>query len=891
MLPPLNIHLTHLETAPLLQDVSHPDAPSAQPTNESFAHRVSKVVQEPLTPLSKFLCVLALIFLLLSSIFIGLFAGAQHKLNSRDGETKPGETVTVTMSFSTATATATATSTLTTTYSAPVPVPTKSPEENTCLTPQCIILASAVLSSLDETQDPCDDFFEFANGGWLKEHPIPSDKGSTGTFEILGVENKRLIQQILSQDSSSVYEAALAQNADHDDKLLLRKLRGLYDSCMNEDLLNARGSTPLIRVVKTVRDLYKGKTTIVDAVTGEVKDAEGDEKSQRNGLTAAVAYLHSRGIGALFAGDIEGDVGRDPNFMTFYFGQPSLGLPAKEYYDEEDITDLYQNVLERLLLTLHEEENTESPAIEHTTPGLVVHEERLRVWPPWPWPPWDGDDGDKDGGDKKPVNRTKEAHKMAKSIITLEKKIANASLDLDVLLQDPIATYNPVPFSNLTEALPEFDFPAYFSTYAPRNFPERVILTSTTFPTSLSQILSETSNSTIQAYLETRAALSLASNLGIETEAWLAVRSLEERLRGIKPGAVGDRAEYCVGKVESAMGFAAGRYFVQETFGGESRKKGTKVITDIVSAFKKSLKNLKWMDEESSDAAAQKADALRVKVGFPVSPDTQDPGSLARYYRSVKIHKDTFFENILSARISDQAKKWNKLGRQRDLEEWEMWPSMVNAYYNPPANEIVFPAGILRPPFFSQFWPAYMSYGAFGAVAAHELTHAFDSAGRLYNQQGKLEQWWTNTTSESFQVIQECIVNQYASYYVDDGHGGKVYLNGNLTSGENIGDSGLIQAFRAWKANYPQSLEDGDEFILPGLNYTRDQMFFISFGRVWAQNIKPASAVARVRSDPHSPNRFRVEGTLSNIPEFAKAFNCSAKAKLNPPNEKRCLFW
>lgn len=149
----------------------------------------------------------------------------------------------------------------------------------------------------------------------------------------------------------------------------------------------------------------------------------------------------------------------------------------------------------------------------------------------------------------------------------------------DVLYQDPIATYNPEPISNLTNALPEIAFNAYFATFAPRNFPQRVILTSTTYPASLSAILKETKRGVLQAYLETRVALSLSKHLGTGTEAWRAVRSLEEKLRGIKPGAVGDRAEYCVGRIESAMGFAAGRYFVEEVFGGKSREKGTKVIT------------------------------------------------------------------------------------------------------------------------------------------------------------------------------------------------------------------------------------------------------------------------------------------------------------------------
>ncbi|KAH8106762.1 Metalloprotease [Cristinia sonorae] len=877
---------TDEESAPLLQDVSHPDAPSQQPSNESFAERVSKIVQEPLSPLSKVLCVLALIFLLLSSVFIGLFAGAQHKLNSRNGEPKPVETVTVTLS----TGIVTATSTVTTTYSVPIPSPTGVPREEPCLSPECITLSSAVLASLDESQDPCNNFFDFANGGWLKQHLIPSDKSSIGSFTVLVEENRRLIQQILSQESSSI--SAMSQGTDRYDEQLLKKLRGLYNSCMNEDLLDARGATPLVRVVKKVRDLFNGETTIVDISSDKLQKRDGDDKDDRSGLTAAVAYLHSRGIGALFEANIEGDVGRDPNFMTFYFGQPNLGLPAKEYYEEEEVTGAYRSVLERLLLTLHEEETTESET-EAASPKLVIHEERLRVWPPWPWPPWDGDDGDKDGDhdDDKPVNRTEEAHKLAKRIVKFEKKIAAASLDLTVLYGDPIATYNPVPLSNLTASFPEFDFPAYFSTFAPRKFPETVILTSTTFPAALSEIISDTPRSTIQAYLETRAALALAPNLGVNTEAWRAVRSLEELLRGIKPGAVGDRAEFCITKVESTLGFAAGRYFVQETFGGESKEKGTKVITDTVSAFKESLKNLKWMDDESRAAATQKADALRVKVGYPLSPDTRNPRSLVNYYRLVKVHEDTFFENVLSSQVNDQIRMWSKLGKRRDQDDWLLVPTKVEAYYNPPANELVFPAGILRPPFFSQHWPSYISYGAFGAAASHELTHAFDSVGRLYNQEGKLEKWWTNSTSEGFKRIEKCIVEQYASYYVEDGRGGNVYVNGNLTASENIGDSGIIQAYRAWKANYHESALAGNEFLLPGLNYTREQLFFISFARIWALNIRPASAVERIRSDPHSPHRFRVEGTLFNTPEFAKAFNCPAGAKLNPPNEKRCLFW
>ncbi|KAI0636818.1 Metalloprotease [Trametes polyzona] len=865
---------TDEETAPLLQNVSHPDdAPHPPQEQPSFFERVAAVVQEPLSPLTQILLVATILFLLLSSVFIGLFAGAQHKLNTGKG----GSTTTIVVTATT-TAGSTATTTAISTTTIAAPVPTSPPEEPVCLSPSCINLASSVLSSLDESQDPCENFYDFANGGWLKAHPIPSDKGSFGNFEALAQQNQRLLQQILSQDSSSRFaEVSALANTDYDEQIL-KKIRGLYASCLGEDRLNEVGEKPLRDIVKKIRDAYRGKTTFIDSS----KDRDSEFRDR---LTATVAFLHSRGIDALFSYDIDGDIGNDPNSMTLWIGQAELGLPSKEYYEEEPIVALYQNVLERLLLTL-DEEDEDLQRDEHPS-KLVVHEERLRMWPPWPWPPW----GDDDDGKNEPVNRTERAHKLAKEVVEFEKKVANVSLDLDVLFQDVIATYNPVPFKNVSEQLPQFDFSTYFSTFAPRTFPSTIILTSTTYLSSLSSILAETDADTLEAYLITRAGLAYSSYLGLETEAWKATRSLQEVLRGIKKGAVGDRAEYCVSRVETAMGFAAGRYFVNETFGGASREKATKVITDIIEAFKESLTHLEWMDEESATAAAEKADAIRVKVGFPLSPNTLDPQSIANYYARVKIHEDTFFDNMLSARIADEIRRWLKLGRQRDAESWEMYPSMVNAYFNPPANEIVFPAGILQPPFFSQDWPGYMSYGSFGQVAAHELTHAFDSAGRLFNQKGKLEQWWTNKTSEGYNKRQKCIVDQYSNYTIDDGKGGKIHVNGNLTSGENIGDSGIIQAYRAWKAQYEDGVQNGTEFLLPGLNYTREQLFFISFARAWAQNIKPEAAVARVRTDPHSPNRYRVEGTLSNLPEFAKAFKCSPKAKLNPPPEKRCIFW
>ncbi|KAJ7098234.1 hypothetical protein C8R44DRAFT_843505 [Mycena epipterygia] len=794
------------QAAPLLRDNADTqddsDAVRSEYAQPTFAARLNYIAHEPLTPLTQVLLFVALVLLLLSSVFIGLFAGGYSKLKQREhNASKSSSTVTVT---------ATSTAVFTT---AP-PEPTSGPEQ-TCITSECIILSASILSSLDVSKDPCENFFDFTNGGWIAAHPLPADKSYLGNFEALAQDNKRIIQHFVETPS------ATSSFTTSYDEQLLRKLRGFYSSCMNESRLDEVGTEPLIALCQNCTKVVTAEPTVRD--------------EKLSGLTTAMAFLHSQGIDALFTFWMnKGDIGLDPNFIILWFDQASLGLPSKEYYEEESILEVYQNVVERLLLTLSEEE--EEKIQQHPAPPFVESANKS--------------------------NRTEIAHNLAKQVITFETRLANASLDADAY-QDPFTTYDRLPLANLTDSLPQINFQEYFATFASRRFPEHVIINYPTYPVSLSEILSSTSSEVIEAYLVVRAALALSPNLERSTEAWQAQHTLLETLTGTKKGAVGDRAEYCVGKVEQTLGFAAGRYFVNKTFGGDSREKGTKVITNIVDAFKASLPNIRWLDKMSADAAAEKADAIRVKVGYPISPDTRDPASILRYYSTFKVDENNYFDNLLSAAASDKFRTWSKLGQRRNFDEWEMAPSMVSAYFSPSSNEIVFPAGILQPLFFSQDWPSYLSYGAFGHVAAHELTHAFDSAGRLYNQDGKLENWWTNSSNAGFQIKQECIETQYFAYTVDDGKGGRIHVNGNLTSGENIGDTGLIQAYRAWKAQFNSSFKAGNEYLLPDLNYTRDQLFFISFGQIW--------------------DIFRVDGTVSNIPEFATAFNCSKAAKLNPP--------
>ncbi|KAG9019715.1 hypothetical protein FRB90_010985 [Tulasnella sp. 427] len=836
---------TDEEDAPLLNNGDHQPSSSAE-EGGIFASFIA-ATKEPLSLLSKILLVVCLLLLLLTSVFVGLFAGAEHKLKHR--EEQPPTTVT-----STQYATQTTTQIRTTTYTS---VPTQTPYEPPCTTTQCVTLAASILSSLDPTVDPCDDFYQFTNGGWLKENPLPAAKASFSQFQKLAQNNVQIIKDIITRDPSPETSPA--------DAASLKKLKDLYQSCMNEATLEEIGHEPLLNITRELRKAFRGQ---VWDRTSPKYDNEPlqhlDDKVSKVGLTAATAYLHTRGVSVLFSMYIDGDAAVDPDFMTVQFSQDGLGLPAKEYYEETSVVTAYTRAVASVLEAL--DETADSP----------TDEERSKFWPPIPWPPW--------GGDAPKENKTERSVRLAESVADFEIKLAKAHLDLDILYQDPFFTYNPYTFDNFTSHLPEIDFPAYIAAFTPRNFPEKIIVSYPPYLKSISRLISETNAEVLEAYFVARTALSYASYLGQTTQVWKAKRSLDELLRGLKKGAVEDRDEWCLARVEDVLGFAAGRFFVQETFGGKSQIKAAKVIDDIITSFKASLPHLEWMDKESAQAASEKATAIRVKVGYPFYPNTTSDASVFSYYRLVKPDPTRFLDNVVSATRAEVFRMWLTLGKMRNKDAWEMFPSTVNAYFNPPANEIVFPAGILRPPFFSQDWPTYLSYASFGGVAAHELTHAFDSAGRMYNQRGKLEEWWTNSTSQHFDERKNCIAEQYSKYTVDDGKGGVVHVNGNLTSGENIGDAGLIYAYHAWKAQESEGLLEGSEYTLPGLqDYTREQLFFIAYGRIWGRNMKTAAAVQQVRTDPHSPARYRVDGTLSNIPEFAKAFNCPKKTpKLTP---------
>jgi predicted metalloendopeptidase len=297
------------------------------------------------------------------------------------------------------------------------------------------------------------------------------------------------------------------------------------------------------------------------------------------------------------------------------------------------------------------------------------------------------------------------------------------------------------------------------------------------------------------------------------------------------------------------------------------------MVADLRAALREDLSTLAWMDEATRAKAVVKLDAFTVKMGYP---------DKWRDYRALKVDRGPYALNVMRADIFEKERLMAKIGKPVDRADWGMTPPTVNAYYNPSRNEIVFPAGILQPPFFDPKEDDAVNYGGIGAVIGHEMTHGFDDQGRQYDPKGNLTDWWTPDSANKFKARASGIVKQFTDYTVLGG----VHLIGERTQGENIADlGGLKIAYAALQkdlAGQPRTKIDG---------FTPEQRFFLSYASIWRGEIRPEALRLRIKTDPHSPAEFRCNGPLSNLDEFAAAFEVPEGAPMRRPADERVTIW
>ncbi len=632
-------------------------------------------------------------------------------------------------------------------------------------------------SRMDTSVEACNDFYQYANGSWLKTTKIPAEYPSWGSFTIVYENNQNVLKNV-------VETAAKTTNAAKGSDTQL--VGDYYASCMNEDAIEKAGLAPIapylasVAKIKTVKDLQK-----------------------------EIAYFHNESLGGFFRFSIGAD-DKNSNVNLANASQGGVGLPNRDYWFKDDAKS----------------QETRQKYSEFMTKMLVL------------------------AGDT-----PESAAAGTKTVMAIQKRFASAA-KAPVELRDSEANYNKKSLTDLAQMAPNFSWTDYLKARGVSSVKE-VNVGQPKYFEEMSKMLVEVPVNDWKTYMRWIVIVNSAGDLpkAFRDESF---NFNAKYLFGVQQQQA--RWKTCTAQADGVIGESLGQEFVKSSFTPAAKKRMNELIDNLFAAYKVRIQNLDWMSAETKQKALEKLAAYTRKIGYP---DT------LKGYKGLELSRDSYFQNNRRASAFLLKRNMEKAGKPVDKTEWGMTPPTVNAYNNPQFNEIVFPAGILQPPFFDSAADDALNYGGIGAVIGHEITHGFDDEGSKYDAQGNLKTWWTDADRKTFDERGACVVDQFSKYKV----GGDVFMNGKLTLGENTADlGGLTMAFAAF-----QKSMEGKPKPANIDNLTPEQRFFLGWAQAWAEVSTPQGEAYQAQNDPHAIARFRVNGPLANMPEFANAFKCKAK--------------
>jgi putative endopeptidase len=643
-------------------------------------------------------------------------------------------------------------------------------------------------ANFDPTCKACDDFYQFAAGGWIKTHTLPPGRPRWGGFDELAQRNRDELHAILEAAAKTTGAPAGSDT---------QKLGSFYRACMDTEAIEKAGTTPIAPLLSSIAAAHD-----VGSLAGTIAAL------QRDGAYGGIPF------------SARADTKNSSRqIASISFG--GLGLPDRDYYFNAGeraaaIRAAYREYVAAQLQNLGED--------------------------------------------------AAQAQREAEGVIALESTLAKAT-PKRADLRDPYKTYNPTSLTELAKLAPHIPWKTTFATLSAPPF-ESVNVSVPSFLSAYDDALAATPLEVWRAYLRFHVADSFAGTLPKRFEdAAHAFRS--GVLVGVKEQL--PRWQRCTAATDAALRDVLGKAYVAATFPPAAKKRALELVDNLQATLHDDIGTLAWMSPQTKTRAREKLAAFTKKIGYPDKWDD---------YSAVRVENAPYASNVLAVRRWNAARTIARIGTTTDRSRWGMSPPTVNAYYNPSNNEIVFPAGILGPPFFNAAADDAVNYGAIGAVIGHEMTHGFDDQGRQFDAQGNLADWWTPSDAAAFKTKAQCIVDEYDAFEPAPG----AHQNGRLVQGEAIADlGGLTIAYRAFE----RTPEAKAHKMLDG--YTPEQRFFLAYAQVWRSIATEGFVRQLAATNEHPVEKFRVIGTLSNMPEFQAAFGCAATDKM--VRKERCQIW
>ena len=641
---------------------------------------------------------------------------------------------------------------------------------------------------IDKSVRPQDDFYHYANGGWLKRNPIPQNEARWGSFTMLRHATDKQLQALLKKVANK--KRARMGSAE-------QMIRDFYRSGVDTPARRALGLKPLHALFKRIDAIKNTKDVI-----------------------CTIAHLERIGSGGIWSIGIDQDMKNSEKYIV-YLGQGGLGMPDRDYYLKDD---------------------AESKRVR-----TAYHKHLVRLL--------------------ELAGRRREAKQEAEIVLEIETALAKVSMKKEDV-RDVDKTYHKKSLAQLQSLAPRVDWKGYFKILGTK--PREVIVMQPEFFAAAERMLHTFPIEAWKTYLRAHVIGDFASFLTpeLEKENFSFYATVLTGTKQMKP-----LWRRILRVVNGGLSELFGELYVREYFPAEAKKKVTIVVADLFRAYEARIKNLDWMSAGTKKAAIKKLHQMNRKLGYPEKWKT---------YRGLAIRADDYVGNAMRAGDYEHRRATRRLAKPVDHKEWFMSPQTVNAYCSFGLNDIVFPAAILQHPFFDVSADDAFNYGAIGSVIGHEITHGFDDQGCKFDGKGNRKTWWTVQDSAHYRKKAKMLVKQFNTYTVAGG----LKVNGQLTLGENIADlGGASIAYDAYKLRLAKTGRKNID------GFTPEQRFFLGYAKFWRENERLEATKTSVLTDPHSPSRFRVNGPLSNLPEFYEAFCVKKSDKLYRASNNRAKIW